>query len=109
MEQFGRDLTREALDGRLSPVVGREEEMQLVVETLCRRTKRNPALIGPAGVGKTAIVEGVTQRIVRGDVPAALRGARVFAVQPSVLVAGAGRVGELESRMKTLLAASKSP
>jgi ATP-dependent Clp protease ATP-binding subunit ClpC len=103
LEQFGRDLTREAQEGKLSSIVGRQEEIQLVIETLCRRTKRNPALVGPAGVGKTAIVEGLAQRIVRGDVPEALRGARVLAVQPSTLVAGAGVVGELDKRMKALL------
>jgi ATP-dependent Clp protease ATP-binding subunit ClpC len=103
LEQFGRDLTREAAEGKLSPVVGRQQELELVIETLCRRTKRNPLLVGPAGVGKTAIVEGLAQRIVRAEVPEALRGWRLFAVQPSTLVAGAGVVGELEKRMKTLL------
>jgi ATP-dependent Clp protease ATP-binding subunit ClpC len=103
LDQFGRDLTREAAEGKLGPVVGREAEIQLVVETLCRRTKRNPVLVGPAGVGKTAIVEGLAARIVRGDVPGPLLGARVVAVQPSILVAGAGRVGELETRMRALL------
>lgn len=103
LEQFGRDLTREAQEGKLSPIVGREEEIQLVIETLCRRTKRNPVLVGPAGVGKTAIVEGLAQRTVRGEVPETLRGARVVAVQPSTLVAGASLVGELEKRMKALL------
>jgi len=103
LEQFGRDLTREAQEGKLSPIVGREDEIQLVIETLCRRTKRNPLLVGPAGVGKTAIVEGLAQRIVRGEVPDMLQGARVLAVQPSTLVAGASVVGELEKRMKALL------
>ncbi len=104
LEQFGRDLTREAQDGRLSPVVGRAEEIELVIETLCRRTKRNPVLVGPAGVGKTAIVEGLAARIVRGQVPAALAGARVLALLPSLLVAGAGVVGELQTRMKGVIA-----
>ncbi|MCS6860787.1 MAG: AAA family ATPase [Abditibacteriales bacterium] len=104
LNRFGRDLTHAAQEGKLSPFVGREEEMQLVIETLCRRTKRNPCLVGPAGVGKTAIAEGLAQRIVRGEVPDALRGARVLAVQPSTLVAGASVWGELEKRMKALLA-----
>ena len=104
LEQFGRDLTREARDGKLTPVVGRQDEVQLVIETLCRRTKRNPVLVGPAGVGKTAIVEGLAQRVVRGEVPAPLVGARVLALLPSLLVAGAGVVGELQTRMKGILA-----
>ena len=104
LEQFGRDLTREAREGKLPPVVGREAEIQLMIETLCRTTKRNPVLVGPAGSGKTAIVEGLAQRIVRGEVPATLRGSRLLAIQPWTLVAGAGMVGELEKRMKALLA-----
>jgi len=103
LEQFGRDLTREAREGKLPPVVGREGEVQLMLETLCRTTKRNPVLVGPAGSGKTAIVEGLAQRLVRGEVPETLRGSRLFALQPSTLVAGAGMVGELEKRMKGLL------
>jgi ATP-dependent Clp protease ATP-binding subunit ClpC len=103
LDQFGRDLTREAAAGKLGPVVGREAEIQLVVETLCRRTKRNPLLVGPAGVGKTAIVEGLATRIARGEVPGPLLGARVVAVQPTTLVAGAGRWGELQQRMRALL------
>ncbi len=104
LEQFGRDLTREAHEGKLSPVVGRAEEIDLMIETLSRRTKRNPVLVGPAGVGKTAIVEGLAQRIVRGEVPAVLAGARVMALFPSLLVAGAGVVGELQTRMKGVIA-----
>lgn len=104
LEQFGRDLTRAAVEGRLPPLVGRTGEVQLVIETLCRRTKRNPVLVGPAGVGKTAIVEGLAARIVAGQVPAALHGLRVIAVQPSSLVAGASVFGEVEKRMKAVLA-----
>ncbi|MBW4698544.1 MAG: AAA family ATPase [Aphanocapsa lilacina HA4352-LM1] len=103
LERFGRDLTREAQQGQLSAFVGREEEVQLVIETLCRRTKRNPLLVGPAGVGKTAIVEGLAQRLVASQVPTVLAGARLFAVQPSTLVAGTSVVGELENRFKALL------
>jgi ATP-dependent Clp protease ATP-binding subunit ClpC len=104
LEEFGRDLTREAASGKLPPVVGREDEIQLVLETLCRRTKRNPVLVGPAGVGKTAIVEGLAQRVVRGEVPEALKGTRVLALLPSALVAGSGMVGELQKRMQAVLA-----
>ena len=103
LDKFGRDVTREAQAKKLSRLVGREEELQLVVETLCRRTKRNPALVGPAGSGKTAIVEGLAQLVVEGRVPEALRGVRVIALAPSSLVAGAGVVGELEKRMKAVL------
>lgn len=103
IEQYGRDLTREAQEGKLSPVVARENEIDLVIETLCRRTKRNPVLVGPAGVGKTAIVEGLAQRVVRGDVPEVIRNTRILAVQPSALIAGAHVVGELEKRMQALL------
>jgi ATP-dependent Clp protease ATP-binding subunit ClpC len=104
LDFFGRDLTRAAQEGKLSPLVGREPELQLVIETLLRRTKRNPVLVGPAGVGKTAIVEGLAQLIAQGRVPELLRGVRLIAVQPSALVAGAGVPGELESRMQSLLA-----
>jgi ATP-dependent Clp protease ATP-binding subunit ClpC len=104
LEQFGRDLTREAVENRLPPVVGRQDEIQLVIETLCRRTKRNPVLVGPAGVGKTAIVEGLAARIVRGEVPEALKNVRVLALLPSLVVAGAGVYGELQTRMKAVLA-----
>src|SRR5438132_1447701 len=103
LEQFGRDLTRQAQEGKLSPVVGRETEIQLVVETLCRRTKRNPILIGPPGVGKTAIVEGLAQLIVAGDVPEMLRGSRLLAIQPSNLVAGTSFRGDFEQRMEAVI------
>ena len=103
LEQFGRDVTRQAAEGRLSQIVGRETEVQLMTETLCRRTKRNPLLVGPAGVGKTAVVEGLAQRIVRGVVPEALLGVRLIALQPSTLIVGGHMIGELEKRMQTLL------
>jgi ATP-dependent Clp protease ATP-binding subunit ClpC len=103
LEQFGKDLTRAARENRLSPMVGREEEIDLVIETLCRRTKRNPALVGPAGVGKTTIVEGLAHRIVAGQVPDILRDSRILSIQPSTLVAGASVHGELEKRMQALL------
>jgi ATP-dependent Clp protease ATP-binding subunit ClpC len=104
LDFFGRDLTRAAQEGKLSPLVGREQELQLVIETLFRRTKRNPVLVGPAGVGKTAIVEGLARLIVEGNVPELLRGVRLIALQPSALVAGVHMAGELESRMQTILA-----
>jgi ATP-dependent Clp protease ATP-binding subunit ClpC len=104
LEQYGRDLTREALEGKLPPVVGRQDEIQLVIETLSRRTKRNPVLVGPAGVGKTAIVEGLARRIVRGEVPEGLKGARLLALLPSLVVAGASVYGDLQTRMKAVLA-----
>ena len=103
LEQFGRDLTQEARSGKLRPLVGREEEIQLMVETLCRTSKRNPVLIGPAGVGKTAIVEGLAQRIISGSVPEFLKNSRIIALQPSTLVAGAHYAGELDKRMQAIL------
>ena len=103
LSQYGHDLTAAAAAGQLTPVLGRDTEVQMVIETLCRRTKRNPALIGPAGVGKTAIAEALAQRIHEGTVPQLLAGKRVIALPASSLVAGAGVVGELEQRMEKLL------
>ncbi len=104
LDAFGRDLTEEAEAGRLPALIGRETELSVVVETLCRRTKRNPVLVGPAGTGKTAIVEGLAARIVAGEVPALLRGFRIVQLSPSSLVAGAGVYGVLDERMKAILA-----
>jgi ATP-dependent Clp protease ATP-binding subunit ClpC len=103
LDRFGRDLTRQALAGELTELVGRDSEVARIVETLCRRHKRNPILLGEAGTGKTAIVEGVAQRVIRGLVPTALRGIRILQLQPSTLVAGAGIVGEIETRLKAIL------
>jgi len=103
LDEMGWDLTRAAVEGKLTPVVGRENEIQLIIETLCRRTKRNPVLVGPAGVGKTAIVEGLAQLIARNEVPAVLQGTRLISLSVSSLVAKAGVVGQLEERMKTVL------
>jgi ATP-dependent Clp protease ATP-binding subunit ClpC len=104
--EVGRDLTREAREGKLLPVVGRERELQEIIETLCRRTKRNPVLVGPAGVGKTAIVEGLAQQVVnlKSLVPDLLRDVTIILLQPSLIVAGAGQVGAIEKRMKSILA-----
>lgn len=103
LKKYGRDLTGAAQRGKLGKVVGREEEIQLVIETLCRRTKRNPVLVGPAGVGKTAIVEGLSQRVVAGKVPKELAGVRIFEIQPSILVAGSREDDGLEKIMKDLV------
>jgi ATP-dependent Clp protease ATP-binding subunit ClpC len=104
LDQFGSDLTSKARTGTLGPLVGRDAETDLVIETLCRHAKRNPLLIGPAGVGKTAIVEGFAQRLIRGSVPTQLRGARLIGIQPSALVAGASARGEVEKRVQAMLA-----
>jgi len=103
LDQFGRDLTQAASEGKLSALVGREEELQLMMETLCRNTKRNPALIGPAGVGKTAIVEGLANKVISGNVPAPLKDVRIISLQPSLLVAGTNTRGDLEKRMEAIL------
>ena len=103
LEKFGRDVTADAAAGRLSPMIGRDEEVRLIIETLCRRTKRNPVLVGPAGVGKTAIIEGLAQRIVRRDVPALLQNARVVALQPSTLISGAESYPEMVKRLQAVV------
>jgi len=104
LEKLGWDLTRAARDGKLPPVVARDVELELVIETLCRRTKRNPVLVGPAGVGKTAIVEGLAHKIVRGDVPDLLKDARLISLSAASITAGCSMVGQLEERMKQLIA-----
>src|SRR5205823_7863710 len=103
LEKFGVDLTKSARDGKLDPVIGRDAEIRRVIQVLSRRTKNNPVLIGEHGVGKTAVVEGLAQKIVKADVPETLKGKQIYTLDLGALVAGSRYRGDFEERLKKVL------
>src|SRR6202007_2643002 len=103
LDQFGRNLTRQASEGKLDPVVGRQTEIERVMQILSRRTKKNPVLIGEPGVGKTAVVEGLAQRISANQVPDILKGKQIYSLDLAALVAGSKYRGEFEERLKKVM------
>ena len=103
LDKYGIDLTQSARDGILDPVIGRDEEIRRTIQILSRRTKNNPVLIGEPGVGKTAIVEGLAQRIINGDIPSALQNRQLISLDMGSLLAGAKYRGEFEERIKNVL------
>ena len=109
IEYFGTDLTKEVADGMIDPIIGRDQEINQMIYTLLRKNKNNPLLIGEAGVGKTAVVEGLAQRIQQNQVPEKLKNKKIFLLDMGTLVAGTKYRGEFESRMKSILEEAMDP